>query len=55
MIYLEDRNEPGMGKDQIWIQILDKDRMPVSDMFMPSPAAENTSELQGGNIVVPHR
>jgi hypothetical protein len=53
--YIEDRNEPGTGVDQFWIEVLDKNGSKVAEMSMPSPALENTTELSGGNIIVPHR
>ena len=53
--YVEDRNEPGTGVDQLWLKVLDKNRVEIAEMSMPSPATENTAILNGGNIVVPHR
>ena len=53
--YIEDRNEPGAGVDQFWLRVLDKNRAEIAEMSMPSPATENTVDLNGGNIVVPHR
>jgi YD repeat-containing protein len=53
--YVEDHNEPGTGVDQFWLKVLDKNRVAIAEMSMPSPATENTADLEGGNIVVPHR
>lgn len=57
VVYVEDRNEPGTGVDRFWIELMDKDRIVIENMSMPSPATEpfNNTELQGGNIVVPHK
>ncbi|MDP3298128.1 MAG: Ig-like domain-containing protein [Thermodesulfovibrionia bacterium] len=53
-VYVEDRNEPGTGVDRFWIEVRDKDRNVVGVMSIPSPAANNAVNIQGGNIVVPH-
>lgn len=55
LVHVEDRNEPGTGNDKVWFELRDKDRIPINEMSMPSPATDNTTELQGGNIVAPHR
>jgi hypothetical protein len=52
--YVEDRNEPGSGLDRFWIQVKDKDGIPIPVMSIPTPATGNAVELGGGNIVVPH-
>ena len=54
IVYAEDRNEPGKGNDRIWLQVRDELRNIVSELSLPSPAMENTEELDGGNIVSPH-
>jgi uncharacterized repeat protein (TIGR01451 family) len=53
-IYVEDRNQPGVGTDRIWIQIRDKDRVIVPAISISEPAVNNAVNIQGGNIVVPH-
>jgi hypothetical protein len=53
--YVEDRNEPGVGIDRFWIEVLDKDRIIEPELSLPRPAGSNTVEIAGGNIVVPHR
>jgi hypothetical protein len=55
IVYVEDRNEPGSGTDRSWIEVRDKDGNLVSGMSMVSPATTNAEQLNGGNIVVPHR
>jgi hypothetical protein len=57
IVYVEDRNEPGKGIDRFWVQIKDRDGVVIEEMSMPPGAAvpENNEDLQGGNIVVPHR
>jgi YD repeat-containing protein len=52
--YVEDRNEPGTGVDRFWLKI-DKQGSTIGEMSMPQPASENTVNLNGGNIVVPHK
>lgn len=54
VVYVEDHNEPGVGFDRFWIEVIDKDHNAVIDMSMLSPATDNTVLLGGGNIVVPH-
>ena len=54
LVYVEDRGEPGTGVDRFWIEVRDKDNNVVSAMSMSSPAPDNTTLLNGGNIVVPH-
>jgi hypothetical protein len=53
--YVEDHDEPGIGVDRFWIEVLDKDRLIDPDLSMPRPAVDHTEALQGGNIVVPHQ
>ena len=57
IVYVEDRNEPGKGIDRFWIQIKDQYGVVIGEMSMPPGATlpENNEDLQGGNIVVPHR
>lgn len=52
--YVEDRNEPGNGHDQFWVQVKDKDRNTVYAISMPLESLDNTVPIDGGNIVVPH-
>ena len=54
-VYVEDRDEPGVGTDRIWLEIRDKDGQPIADMTMDGPGPDNALEIGGGNIVVPHR
>jgi hypothetical protein len=56
LAYVEDHNEPGTGVDRFWIEVRDKDRNVIAEMSMPEPASEpeNSEELLGGNIAVPH-
>jgi hypothetical protein len=54
LVYAEDRGEPGVGADQFWVEVHDKDGNVIPVMSMERPAAENTETLGGGNIVVPH-
>jgi hypothetical protein len=54
LVYVEDRNEPGTGVDQFWIEVKDKDRDVVPVMSMDREATDNVVALQGGNIAVPH-
>jgi PKD repeat protein len=48
IVYVEDRNEPGVGVDRFWIEV-------NGGLAMPRQAKDNAIELQGGNLVVPHR
>lgn len=48
LTYVEDRNEPGTGVDRFWIEVL-------GGLALPRTAVDNALELQGGNLVVPHR
>ena len=52
--YVEDRNEPGRGVDQVWFEVMDKDNNVIAVMSMTDPANENTEPIMGGNLVVPH-
>jgi hypothetical protein len=54
LVYVEDWNEPGAGYDQFWLEVADKDVVPDEDMSMARPGSENTTTIDGGNIVVPH-
>jgi len=54
IIYVEDRDEPGTGTDRMWVEVIDRDGIPVEAMSMPEPALENTIPTNGGNLVVPH-
>jgi C1A family cysteine protease len=54
ILYAEDRNEPGAGYDQFWIELQDGQGNPVPAMTMARPALGNTVALEGGNITVPH-
>ena len=54
IVYVEDRGEPGAGHDQFWLEISDRDLVPVGEMSMARPGSGNTVTLGGGNIVVPH-
>ena len=54
LIYIEDRNEPGSGVDQFWIEVYDKIDNLIPLMLMERPANENKVPLQEGNIFVPH-
>jgi hypothetical protein len=47
LVYVEDHDEPGAGKDEFWIQI-------DGGISMNSRSGDNTEQLSGGNIVVPH-
>jgi len=53
-VYVEDHGEPGVGVDQFWIQVRDKQDDIRPDISMPEPGFGNTETLEGGNIVVPH-
>jgi hypothetical protein len=46
--YVEDRNEPGTGVDRFWIEVID-------GIALERPAKVNAVEINGGNLVVPHR
>ena len=52
--YVEDHNEPGTGVDRVWIEVRDKDDLVVDESSIPPPAEDNTVEIGGGNIAVPH-
>jgi len=54
LIYVEDRNEPGSGVDQFWIEVYDKIDNLIALISMERPAYENKAPLQEGNIFVPH-
>jgi VCBS repeat-containing protein len=54
LAYVEDRNEPGTGIDRFWIQVRDKDGVAIEAMSMAEPAVDNATEINGGNVVVPH-
>lgn len=54
-VYVEDRNEPGGGIDQFWIEVIDKDGLVVPDMSMDRDDVDNTVDLDDGNVVVPHQ
>ena len=55
IVYVEDHNEPGNGEDSFWIKIKDQNRNEIDVMSMNDPAENNAVELNGGNIVVPHK
>ena len=55
---MEDYGEPGSGPvtpDRFWIEVRDKDDVVLDSLSLSRPAATNTTDLQGGNIVVPHK
>ena len=52
--YVEDRNEPGIGIDRIWLESRDKDGVVLPDLSIAEPAVDEALQLGGGNIVVPH-
>ncbi|MGD1992852.1 MAG: hypothetical protein PVI59_06630, partial [Anaerolineae bacterium] len=54
IVYVEDRNEPGTGVDQFWIEVHDKDDTVIDHMSMDRDAIGNTVPIEGGNIVAPH-
>ena len=54
LVYVEDRDEPGSGVDQFWIEVRDKDGDVILIMSMDRPGNENTIAIMGGNLVVPH-
>jgi hypothetical protein len=54
IVYVEDWDEPGVGVDQFWVEMRDKDGNVIASMSMPRAAVDNTIDLAGGNIVVPH-
>jgi hypothetical protein len=45
----------GSGNDRFWIEVRDKDGNLVGGMSLVSPATSKAEQLNGGNIVVPHR
>jgi hypothetical protein len=47
-VYVEDRNEPGASFDRFWIEV-------IGGLALPRAATDNALDLQGGNLVVPHR
>lgn len=53
--YVEDCDNPGTGTDSFWVEMHDKDGNVIDDMSMPREAYDNIEELEGGNIVVPHK
>ncbi|GAF86710.1 unnamed protein product, partial [marine sediment metagenome] len=53
--YVEDRDKPGSGIDRIWIEARDKQGQTIPQSSMTEPAPEQAVEIQGGNIVAPHR
>src|SRR5690606_29661882 len=55
ILYVEDRNEPGAGYDQFWLELQDGQMIAVPAMSIVRPAVDNTQTLRGGNITVPHR
>jgi hypothetical protein len=54
LVYVEDRNEPGSGLDQFWIETYDKDDNVIDVMSMLRPATDYAESLTEGNIFVPH-
>jgi uncharacterized repeat protein (TIGR01451 family) len=52
--YVEDRDEPGNGVDRFWIKIKNGDNT-IDVMSMDDPGANCAVEINGGNIVVPHK
>jgi hypothetical protein len=54
VVYVEDRNEPGIGIDRFWIEVHDKEGLVVPVMSMERDGPTNAVEIGGGNIVVPH-
>ena len=54
LLYAEDRNESGVGTDQFWVEVWDKDDDVIPDLSLPPEAVDNTEPIQGGNIVSPH-
>jgi hypothetical protein len=55
VVYVEDHDEPGTGVDRFWIEVHDRDGYIIEALSMPREAYDNTEDLMGGNIVVPHR
>ncbi|HDL20519.1 MAG TPA: tandem-95 repeat protein [Nitrospirae bacterium] len=53
-VYMEDRSEHHDAIDRFWIELVDQDGNVINNISMASPASDNTEELQGGNIFVPH-
>jgi hypothetical protein len=52
-VYVEDRAEPGAGKDRVWIEVRDPSGAIVTSLSLPAPGSVNTITLGGGNIQVP--
>jgi hypothetical protein len=56
LAYVEDHNEPGTGVDRFWIEVRDKDGIAIESISMDRPGSdpENSAQIGGGNLVVPH-
>lgn len=52
LVYVEDRDEPGV--DRFWIELKDKDRKIVPVISMPRKATEYAEDLHDGEVFVPH-
>jgi hypothetical protein len=55
IVYVEDHTEPGKGLDRFWIKVKDQNRNVIDLMSMADLAENNAVELNGGNIVIPHK
>jgi len=57
IVYLEDRDEPGHGVDRFWMEVKDQNREVTDEMSMGRDGEGYvlSIEIEGGNIVVPHR
>ena len=57
IVYLEDRDEPGHGVDRFWMEVKDQNREVIDEMSMGRDGEGYvlSIEIEGGNIVVPHR
>jgi hypothetical protein len=54
VVYVEDNGEPGVATDRFWIEVLDKSGTQTA-LSLDRDAIDNAIELDGGNIVVPHK
>ena len=55
-VYIEDheKHQRWYRTDHIWIELVDQDGNVINEISMPSPSSDNTEELLGGDIIIPH-
>jgi hypothetical protein len=54
VVYVEDRTHLD-APDRFWIEVRDRDTVRDPDLSLVAPAGANAVDLEGGNLVVPHK